>query len=88
MIGNPVGERCPPCNSPRLLDDDPIGTVYTSIEDDEVIQRQGMLPSKFECVASVEDQRVLQAFSMRIGQRFHRDFDLHSNRVFQPLFIG
>lgn len=44
-------EECPACLSPGLLNGDPIGTVDTSIGDDEVIQRQAMLPSSFECVA-------------------------------------
>lgn len=44
-------EKCPACHSPGLLNGDPIGTVDTSIGDDEVIQRQSMLPSTFECVA-------------------------------------
>lgn len=43
--------KCPACESNALLHGDAIGTVSTSIGDDEVIQRQSMLPSGFECVA-------------------------------------
>jgi len=43
--------QCPACKSAALLQGTPIGTVATTIGDDEVTQRQGMLPSNFECVA-------------------------------------
>jgi len=52
MTCNPVTERnAQLVTPPGLLNGDPIGTVDTSIGDDEVIQRQAMLPSSFECVA-------------------------------------
>lgn len=44
-------EECPACHSLGLLNGDPTGTVDTSIGHDEVIQRQGMPPSTFQCVA-------------------------------------
>ncbi|RMS75196.1 hypothetical protein ALP59_04311 [Pseudomonas savastanoi] len=43
--------QCPACKSKALLQGTPTGTVATTIGDDEVIERQGMLPSSFECVA-------------------------------------
>ncbi|MEB0043593.1 hypothetical protein [Pseudomonas sp. MH10] len=43
--------QCPACKSTALLQGTPIGTVATTIGDDEVTQRQGILPSSFECVA-------------------------------------
>ena len=43
--------KCPSCKSPSLLQGSPSGTVSTKVEDDEVIQRQTMLPSSFECIA-------------------------------------
>lgn len=42
---------CPACKSTALLHGSPIGAVSTKIEEDEVIQRQSMLPSSFECIA-------------------------------------
>ncbi|NOH73013.1 hypothetical protein F0225_16970 [Vibrio pectenicida] len=49
--GHRVG--CPSCFSTALLHGAPVGAVTTEIneEDDEVIQRQSMLPSNFECIA-------------------------------------
>lgn len=45
--------KCPSCSSVALLHGAPVGAVATEInyEDDEVIQRQSMLPSSFECIA-------------------------------------
>lgn len=44
--------ECPACGSPALLTGSSSGPVTTTItEDDEVVQRQTMLPSTFECVA-------------------------------------
>ena len=44
--------KCPACDSPALLVGSSSGPVTTTItEDDEVVQRQTMLPSSFECVA-------------------------------------
>lgn len=42
---------CPACKTTALLHGSPVGSVTTKIEDDEVIQRQSMLPSSFECIA-------------------------------------
>jgi len=42
---------CVSCNSPSLLQGSASGAVSTEVKDDEVIQRQTMLPSSFECVA-------------------------------------
>ena len=42
---------CPSCESDALIQGDPSGYVSTKIEDDEVVQRQTMLPSAFECIA-------------------------------------
>jgi hypothetical protein len=48
-----VGHRvsCPACKSPAILHGSPSGPVSTTVGDDEVIQRQTMLPSAFECIA-------------------------------------
>jgi len=43
--------ECPSCKSEALLQGSASGAVSTKIEDDEVIQRQTMLPSSFECIA-------------------------------------
>ena len=43
--------QCPACNSPALLQGSPSGPVETTVGDDEVIQRQTMLPTSFECIA-------------------------------------
>lgn len=42
---------CPSCSSPAILHGSPSGTVSTTIGDDEIVQRQTMLPSAFECIA-------------------------------------
>lgn len=42
---------CPACHSSALIQGSPRGTVATSVDDDEVVQRQTMLPSSFECIA-------------------------------------
>jgi DNA-directed RNA polymerase subunit RPC12/RpoP len=42
---------CPACGSQALIRGNPHGTVTTSVNDDEVVQRQAMLPSAFECIA-------------------------------------
>jgi len=42
---------CPACHSPALVQGSPSGTVATDIREDEVIQRQTMLPSSFGCIA-------------------------------------
>ena len=42
---------CPACQSPALVQGSPSGTVATDIREDEVIQRQTMLPSSFACIA-------------------------------------
>lgn len=45
--------ECPSCNSVALIHGSPVGAVSTEIHDgdDEVVQRQSMLPSSFECIA-------------------------------------
>jgi hypothetical protein len=43
--------KCPACQCEALLQGDPSGPVTTKIEEDEVVQRQMMLPASFECVA-------------------------------------
>lgn len=42
---------CPACKNPALLRGTGQGSVTTEIRQDEVIQKQTMLPSTFECVA-------------------------------------
>ena len=42
---------CPSCNSKALLYGSPSGPVNTVINNDEVIQKQTMYPSSFECIA-------------------------------------
>jgi hypothetical protein len=42
---------CPACNSPALVQGSPSGTVTTAVDEDEVVQRQTMLPASFECIA-------------------------------------
>lgn len=44
---------CPSCSSPALLQGSPSGAVSTEIDEKEgeIIQRQTMLPTSFECIA-------------------------------------
>jgi len=42
---------CPACDCPALVQGTPGGTVTTTLDDDEVVQRQTMLPAAFECIA-------------------------------------
>ncbi|MFN2576129.1 MAG: hypothetical protein ABR607_00395 [Pyrinomonadaceae bacterium] len=49
QAGHRVG--CPSCESRALTQGNPSGPVSTEIGNDEVIQRQTMLPSSFECIA-------------------------------------
>ncbi len=42
---------CPACCSHAIVHGSASGTVTTTIMDDDVVQRQAMLPSTFECVA-------------------------------------
>jgi hypothetical protein len=48
-----VGHRavCPACGSPALLRGSGQGSVATDIGQDQVVQKQTMLPSAFECLA-------------------------------------
>ncbi len=43
--------ECPSCQSPALLQGSPSGPVATTVGDDEVVQKQTMLPTSFECIA-------------------------------------
>jgi hypothetical protein len=43
--------KCPACNSPALLHGSSHGSVTPDVNEDEVIQKQTMLPSSFECIA-------------------------------------
>jgi hypothetical protein len=43
--------KCPACDSPAILRGSGQGAVTTEVGLDEVVQRQTMLPSSFECVA-------------------------------------
>ncbi len=43
--------ECPACKSQSLLLGAPSGPVTTKVDGDEVVQRQTMLPSSFECIA-------------------------------------
>jgi hypothetical protein len=42
---------CPSCKCPALLQGSPAGSVATEILEDEVVQRQAMMPSAFACIA-------------------------------------
>jgi hypothetical protein len=48
-----VGHRvvCPACGNPAIIQGSPQGLVTTLTEEDEVVQKQTMLPSLFECIA-------------------------------------
>lgn len=43
--------QCPSCGSQALLHGTASGPVATEVGEDEVVQRQTMLPSSFECIA-------------------------------------
>jgi hypothetical protein len=49
--------KCPSCGSPALVQGSPVGTVATEVCDDEVVQRQTMMPASFACLAC--DLRVV-----------------------------
>ncbi|MNL11861.1 hypothetical protein D3C87_1327130 [compost metagenome] len=57
---------CPACKSSALLHGAPNGAVSTTIGDDEVIQRQIMLPSAFECIAC-----QMKAYFLRTRERIY-----------------
>jgi hypothetical protein len=42
---------CPACGSSALVQGSPSGSVATEVREDEVVQRQKMLPSSFSCIA-------------------------------------
>ena len=42
---------CPACECAALLYGDPLGAATQEIEDDFIIEKQAMRPSKFECIA-------------------------------------
>ena len=45
---------CPACSNPALIKGTARGVVSTEIDDDgDIIQRQTMLPSSFQCIACV-----------------------------------
>lgn len=43
--------KCPSCDSPAILHGTASGPVSTTVGNDEVVQRQTMLPSAFECIS-------------------------------------
>lgn len=43
--------ECPSCKSQALVQGTPKGNVATEIKGDEIVQRQAMLPSTFQCIA-------------------------------------
>jgi hypothetical protein len=43
--------KCPACGSPSLIHGSSYGPVTTQIGEDEVVQKQTMLPAAFECIA-------------------------------------
>ena len=43
--------ECPACNSVALLQGSSIGTPRTQVADEEIIEKQSILPSSFECIA-------------------------------------
>jgi transcription elongation factor Elf1 len=43
--------KCPACGSPALIHGSNQGVVTTDIREDDIVQRQTMLPSSFECIA-------------------------------------
>lgn len=48
-----VGHRavCPSCESPALVFGSARGTVTTRLDEDEIVQKQSMVPASFECTA-------------------------------------
>jgi hypothetical protein len=48
-----IGHRakCPACENPGLLRGVPQGSVATNVREDEIIQKQTVVPSSFECIA-------------------------------------
>ena len=43
--------QCPACGSNALVWGDPVGASARTLEEDEIVERQEHLPSRFECVA-------------------------------------
>jgi hypothetical protein len=48
-----VGHRvvCPACNSQALINGSPSGSVTTTLTEDGVEERQGVIPASFQCIA-------------------------------------
>ncbi|TAU74515.1 hypothetical protein [Rhizobium leguminosarum] len=43
--------NCPACQSPALLQGNSSGVVATQVDEGEIVQKQTMLPTSFECIA-------------------------------------
>jgi hypothetical protein len=63
--------KCPACNSPALLHGSSHGSVTTDVNEDQVIQKQTMLPSSFECIAcSLRISSISKLSACGLGDAF------------------
>lgn len=78
--------KCPSCDSPALLYGESFGAVKTEIEDDKIIQKQTMLPSKFECIAcGLKILGFSKLSSCELGEAFS-ETDTYSAAEFFELY--
>ena len=42
---------CPSCDCPALVQGSPSGPIYQKVQDEDIVERQSQVPSRFECIA-------------------------------------
>ena len=63
--------ECPACESRALLQGSPRGAVSTEVKGDEIVQRQAMRPSSFECIAcGLHISGLLKLTASGLGEEF------------------
>ena len=63
--------ECPACKSPAVVQGTPTGPVTTELDGDELIQRQAMLPSIFECTAcGLKISGISKLMAVGLGNAF------------------
>ena len=73
---------CPACGSMALVQGTEFGPVDTRLGEDEIIEKQEMYPSSFECFAcGLRCIWSVKAFGLRIRQHFQQDCSLHGRRI-------
>jgi hypothetical protein len=63
--------QCPACKNAGLLRGAPRGTVTTKVKDDEIIQKQTVIPASFECIAcGLRIAGLSKLVACRLGNAF------------------